>query len=230
MTTADDNFARRLLADAAASAPAPDIDPVTHLEAGKRRLHRRRATVGFVLVACFAILVVAIGTTFSLFRGPGAERWPVASDPGATIDPAAVLDAYEVIDRDLFTAHPDEWGGAYYDGATLVVNSVTRSGPDAVHLLRSMGVPAGVVVRKTDDSLAAFDRASAAVMADELLHSVVVSVGPQYRTASLVIGVQPGVDQASVRDRVSTVLARLGLAQLHYTVVDGGVPAAAGGQ
>jgi hypothetical protein len=199
----------------------------------------RQRTLAGVATACFLVVVGLVGLSLNAVgvRGPTSvgqpavpDRWAVAADASATVDPQAVLDSYQAIERDLFIAHPDEWGGAYYDGPTLVINTVSGSGPDAVRLLRAMGVPAGVVVRKTSISLADFDRATSAMNADDVLHPLIASIGPDYQTAELTIGMRSGSSQATARGRIDAILDRLGLTQVRYSLVDGGVPAAALGR
>ncbi|MDP4013702.1 MAG: hypothetical protein U0990_10700 [Candidatus Nanopelagicales bacterium] len=117
----------------------------------------------------------------------------------------------------LFIPHPEEWGGAYVDGDTLVVNTVRRSPVRAAKVLRKIGVTRGVTIRKVDVSMAQHDTVTADVMSDPLLRGSVVAAGPEYRNSQVVVGVRDGVSLTrAAKARLKTIAARSGVPTTTY--------------
>jgi hypothetical protein len=201
----------------------------------------RRRRRGIALAVVVAVVVLVIATPVAQGNGllgridfhhltAGAlsgnpKRWPVG-DGSESPDASSVLGWYQIVDAQ-FVEHPDDWGGAFMDGDSLVVNSVRRTGPQAVTALRALGVGNGVFVQEASISLAKFDRLGSAVVTDRALGPMIASVGPDYRTGELVVGVRDGGDLAAAEARLQEVLRQQGAGSIPYRIERGGTPGGA---
>jgi hypothetical protein len=70
------------------------------------------------------------------------------------------------------------------DGDVLVVNSISRTGPDAVAELQALGIGNGSYGQQASVSIAQFDRLCAEIAADQILAPLVASVGLTARPRS----------------------------------------------
>lgn len=80
------------------------------------------------------------------------------------------------------------WGGAYIDGDVLVIKTVGYSVEEATKKLASAGITEGMQVVASTVSLARLDELTA--KAEVVDPSNIVSVGPQYATSKVAVGVR----------------------------------------
>ena len=74
---------------------------------------------------------------------------PLANELGAPNrlgQPVDVSENYDKLSNSLFKREPELWGGAYVDGAVLVVKTVGRSVEEARWVLKSIGIKRGIAV------------------------------------------------------------------------------------
>jgi hypothetical protein len=119
----------------------------------------------------------------------------------------SVETAYNILDTELFMDHPTEWGEAYKDGETLVVNTVTRDVNEAAAVLADLGITGGVTLREVDLSIADYDTAMHALNESDYLSQVVAWVAPDYKELRLQVTVVPEADMGRVDRELASGLA-----------------------
>jgi len=143
-------------------------------------------------VASISILAVAI----SLAPTAASEAVPAAAAQVAFTDelpvvaakghPDAVEENYSVLFETLFHEAPGDWGGAYVDGDTLVVNTVRYTPDEATSILSQLGVTRAVTVKQVTESISDLKALRDSIVAAAL--PGVTSVGPQYASSKVVVG------------------------------------------
>ncbi len=225
---ADDDL-RRALERAAAAAPPMSLDVTRQLALGARRRRARRWGASVAVVVSVAALGVGGAAAVDLVHrpagpavvgpateGPATEgrpigRWPVGGDATAVPPAPEPTPGWYSTDLDeLFVEHPDEWGGAYYDGETLVVKAVSRPAPDAAAYLQALGVPADTVVEQAGPAISDYVRVADALTADEQLALQVVNVEADYGAGGLLITARADADREAVTRRISDVVEATG--------------------
>ena len=129
---------------------------------------------------------------------------PLANELGAPNrlgQPVDVSENYDKLSNSLFKREPELWGGAYVDGAVLVVKTVGRSVEEARWVLKSIGIKRGIAVVPASRSIEDLENLASSAMLDAPRE--VVAVGPQYATSRIAIGMS--TDNPSYR----AFLARL---------------------
>ena len=141
------------------------------------------AAIGLAIVMCSVGATTTAGAG-SLAVVPLTESLTSTATPG---DPTNVAENYATLVGKFFEQEPESWGGAYVDGDVLVVKAVRRTVDEATALLAAAGVVHGVRVVTATRSIADLDASTDRVAS--MASANVVSVGPQYATSSVVVGV-----------------------------------------
>jgi hypothetical protein len=151
-------------------------------------------------------LLVGSGLTCTLFASLAqAEASPeviiedALTSPARPGDPEDAALNFTLIQDNLFSKQPNDWGGAYVDGEELVVKSISYDEDTAMRLLAEVGVTHGVQVVRADRSIADLQSLSREVW--KLAGDTVVAVGPQYSTSTVVVAVlEPSATDETFRD------------------------------
>jgi hypothetical protein len=147
-----------------------------------------KAALLAVLLATTAA-VSAAGSPLSVTATPDVAPFATAlSTPAKPGNPPNVAQNYATLLEKFFDPHPDMWGGAFVDGDVLVVNAVGYPVDQAVALLADAGVTQGIRVVASTRSIAQLEKLTdeaASLYADNI-----VSVGPQYATSTVAVGVR----------------------------------------
>jgi hypothetical protein len=182
------------------------------------KIRRNRA----VIIATLFGIVSAVGISTSSSAEGELNIGSSFSDSGFTHPisghPVNVEENYTKIYEELLAHNPTEWGGAFVDGDQLVVVSVSRSIRDAEKILADLGIREGVEVRLGTTSMADLDKGTERVVSELAGLQDVFSVGPQYSSGSLLIGVE---NSDKVETEVRESISNLGLPVVLY---DSGQP------
>ncbi len=170
-----------------------------------------------------AIFGVALATTVGLASATVAadDAAPPSGSPASPIDeldltkveaPATPEEIYSELEFGLFASEPEAWGDAYYDGDTLVINTVTRSVEEAAAVLAKQGIVGGFKLRQVTLSISDYERAKDAVVASDDFKGRLSSVGPDYKQGVLKVTSLSDAKPRVTSDEVAAALRVAGKA------------------
>jgi len=142
----------------------------------------------FTVILTTTAAISAAGASPSASAAPAMAPFSTApSSPAKPGDPPNVAQNYAILLEKFFGPHPDLWGGSFVDGQTLVVTTVGYSVDQAVALLADAGVTQGIHVVAGKRSITDLEKLTE--QAASIYAGNIVSVGPQYATSTVAVGV-----------------------------------------